>query len=62
MKLPQISQEGNLNSMQIIDCRFISNTAQTGAALHIDTFLTGEYFWAHKHFIVRNILLHRIAN
>lgn len=42
MKLPQINQQGNLNSVKIIDCCFIENSANTGAALHIQTFLAGE--------------------
>ena len=41
MKLPQISQEGNLNSMLISDCQFVGNYAETGAAVHIETFLIG---------------------
>jgi predicted outer membrane repeat protein len=41
MKLPQINERGNLNYVHIIDCWFSDNTAMTGAAIHMETFITG---------------------
>lgn len=42
IKFPQISQGGNLNSIHVIHSQFVNNTAQTGAAAHMETFLTGQ--------------------
>ena len=41
MKLPQLSQYGNLNYVNILECTFERNIADTGAALHIQTFIPG---------------------
>ena len=42
MKLPQINERGNLNYVHITDCWFSDNTAMTGAAIHMETFITGD--------------------
>ena len=42
LKLIQISQGGNLNSIHILECMFTGNTAQTGAGGHLETFLIGQ--------------------
>ena len=42
MKLPQINEEVNLNYVHIRDCNFTDNTAETGAAIHMETFTTGS--------------------
>ena len=59
IKLPQLSERGNLNYITISDCVFTDNTAETGAALHMQTFLTGSPL--HHHYVTHYIIITSIS-